>query len=84
MAPMNVKRSRFYLGELDGKLYAVCGWVSYDASTHTVEVYDPCTNKWGTCAYLMDKPHSHAGIVPQYEHYSRVLLFFNWPVCFHW
>ena len=58
---MVTPRSLFYLGVMDGKLYAVGGWKAPDTVTRRVECYHPGENRWTSVASLSMGLHEHAG-----------------------
>jgi len=58
---MNVPRSLFYLGELNGQLYAVAGWMAVNEDTPTVERYMPSLDIWQRLANFPLDVHEHAG-----------------------
>ena len=58
---MSVPRSLFYMGELGGCLYAVCGWTAPNRVTKTVEKYIPRLNMWKSASSLDIGIHEHAG-----------------------
>ena len=58
---MNVPRSLFYFGELNGFMYAVSGCTASNADTHTVERYLPGRDSWEMMAPLDVRVHELAG-----------------------
>lgn len=58
---MQVPRSLFYFGELDGSLYAVTGCTSPNTDTPTVERYSPLRDKWEMLNSVRVKVHELAG-----------------------
>ena len=58
---MATPRSLFYLGVMDGKIYAVGGWKAPDTVTRRVECYHPGENRWTSVASLSMGLHEHAG-----------------------
>jgi len=60
-SPMLVPRSLFYLGELDGQLYAVAGWTAVNEDTPTVERYTPSLDSWQRMRNFPLDVHEHAG-----------------------
>jgi len=58
---MNVPRSLFYLGELNGQLYAIAGWTAVNEDTPTVERYTPSLDSWQRLKNFLLDVHEHAG-----------------------
>lgn len=58
---MNVPRSLFYFGELDGLVYAVSGCTASNADTYTAERYLPGQDSWEMIAPLEVRVHELAG-----------------------
>lgn len=58
---MQVPRSLFYFGELDGNLYSVTGCTSPNMDTPTVERYSPSENKWKMMNAVPNEVHELAG-----------------------
>jgi len=58
---MNVPRSLFYLGELNGQLYAIAGWTAVNEDTPTVERYTPSLDSWQRLTNFPLDVHEHAG-----------------------
>lgn len=74
---MNVPRSLFYLGELNGQLYAIAGWTAVNEDTPTVERYTPSLDSWQRLANFPLDVHEHAG--HSQSHYWPA---YTWPVLF--
>ena len=51
-ANLSIPRSWFATCTIDGKIYAMGGWLVDNAVTKTVEVYDPAQNIWTRMADL--------------------------------
>ena len=66
-SPMNVPRSLFYLGELNGQLYAVAGWTAVNEDTPTVEQYVPSLDSWQRLSNFPLDVHEHAGLLPTHN-----------------
>ena len=68
LAPLGYERCRFYLGALQGKLYAIGGDpFAGDVAENSApcECYDPAEDRWTEIASLPGNRAQHAGIVHQ-------------------
>ena len=61
MAPMPTARSGHMVASVNGKIYAIGGWIYSGDVLNTVEEYNPATNTWTTRA-TMPTARARAGI----------------------
>lgn len=61
MAPMPTARSGHMVASVNGKIYAIGGWIYSGDVLNTVEEYNPATNTWTTKA-TMPTARARAGI----------------------
>ncbi len=62
LAPVPTPRSEVAVGELDGLIYVIGGFLGSGGTTNKVEAYDPATDSWTDVAPLPEPRHHAAAI----------------------